>query len=354
MQILQDEHLRLAVALDALAACGIHRRQLHSLRTDAIIVHSTRKQAKEGKEAIAKIERATLFDGYRGVQKSGGEGLVFRTFSCKAPAVHADSSILHCDRPRPHVLPPQNVWVEGACDIEELALHLAGEKRGMLIYGPPGCGKSYLLKRILETVDSAVTVARTHVASSQFEHGLTLSRLKHQIQHGKFSNPLICDEAFMVEEALLRTLCRISFTNEFIILSGDDAQLEPINDTHHGQKVPPLLGSDLLYCLAPIRLELNVCKRSDTGLHDFGLLCRSGSFDECLCQARAVFDCKHQPDIWLTVDNARRQQINEYVNRALAPEDATKLEAVDGTILLYEGANLIATKTIYGVTNAIW
>ena len=67
-----------------------------------------------------------------------------------------------------------------------------------------------------------------------------------------------------------------------------------------------------------------------------------------------MFQCKGQPDIWLTVDNARRQQINEYVNRALAPEDATKLEAVDGTILLYEGANLIATKTIYGVTNAIW
>ena len=113
---------------------------------------------------------------------------------------------------------------------------------------------------------------------------------------------------------------------------------------------------DRIFCTAwpQIRLELNVCKRSDTGLHDFGLLCRSGSFDECLHQARAVLNAQGEPDIWLCVDNARRQQINEYVNRALAPEDATKLEAVDGTILLYEGANLIATKTIYGVTNAIW
>ena len=70
-------------------------------------------------------------------------------------------------------------------------------------------------------------------------------------------------------------------------------------------------------------------------------------------EARAVFQCKREPDTWLTIDNARRQQINEYVNRALAPEEVTKLEAVDGTILLYEGANLIGTKTVYGVTNAI-
>ena len=55
----------------------------------------------------------------------------------------------------------------------------------------------------------------------------------------------------------------------------------------------------------------------------------------------------------MCVDNARRQQINEYVNRALAGEHATKLESADGTILLYEGANLIGSKTVYGITNAI-
>ncbi len=53
-QILQDEHLRVALACDIIAASGIPRRSLHCLRTDAVIVQSTRKQAKRLKKLCRK------------------------------------------------------------------------------------------------------------------------------------------------------------------------------------------------------------------------------------------------------------------------------------------------------------
>ena len=67
-----------------------------------------------------------------------------------------------------------------------------------------------------------------------------------------------------------------------------------------------------------------------------------------------MFQAEGEPAISLTVDNARRQQINKDVNRRLAPEESRLLESEDGPILLYKGAPLIGTKIQYGITNAIW
>ena len=114
------------------------------------------------------------------------------------------------------------------------------------------------------------------------------------------------------------------------------------------------MDSDLLKCIAPVRIELNVCKRSDVALHDFGLLCRRASLAEAMEEARRVFQCKGAPDITLTIDNARRKQINQETQRRLAPEGACCVENEDGPLLLYEGAQLIGTKIQHGVTNAIW
>ena len=67
-----------------------------------------------------------------------------------------------------------------------------------------------------------------------------------------------------------------------------------------------------------------------------------------------MFEAKGQPDISLTIDNARRQQINQKTNSMLAPKESRLLESEDGPILLYKGAPLIGTKIQYGITNAIW
>ena len=71
-------------------------------------------------------------------------------------------------------------------------------------------------------------------------------------------------------------------------------------------------------------------------------------------EARRVFQAEGEPDISLTIDNARRKHINQECNRRLAPKEARLLEGEDGPILLYKGAPLIGIKTNHGITNAIW
>ena len=149
-------------------------------------------------------------------------------------------------------------------------------------------------------------------------------------------------------------MSKISLTNDFMVFAGDDMQLPPINDTFHNCSVPALMHSDLLKCIAPICIELNVCKRSDARLHNFGLGCRDGDLATCLGQARHLFQATDEPEISLTVTNSRRQQINQKVNTRLAPPDARLLEAEDGTIKLYKGAPLIGTKIEPPILNAIW
>ena len=61
-----------------------------------------------------------------------------------------------------------------------------GKVASMILWGPPGTGKSYLIKRVLEILNDAVVCARTHVATSQFDTGITLSRFKHTFQKGFF------------------------------------------------------------------------------------------------------------------------------------------------------------------------
>ena len=95
-----------------------------------------------------------------------------------------------------------------------------------------------------------------------------------------------------------------------------------MNDLYHGQSVPPLMTSDLLKTIAPIRIELNVCKRSDLALHNFGLLCRWESLAHCMDEARRMFKAEGQPGISLTIDNARRKQINQEISSRLAPRVA--------------------------------
>ena len=158
----------------------------------------------------------------------------------------------------------------------------------------------------------------------------------------------------MCENGLLDVVARVALNNDFMIISGDDAQLPPIQDFYHGQRPPSFMDSDLLKGIAPVRIELNVCKRSNAALYDFGLLCRRASLAEALEEARRVFQCEGAPDVTLTVDNARRKEVNQETQRRLASEGACCVENEDGPLLLYEGAQLIGTKIQHGVTNAIW
>ena len=175
------------------------------------------------------------------------------------------------------------------------------------MYGPPGTGKSSLTRKCLELLDNCTVTARTRVACRQFDAAETLSRLKHRVQQGFFNAPLGVDECFLCETALLDVLAKLALQGNFMLLAGDDAQLSPIEVFDN---VPRFIDSDLYKCLAPIRIELTVCKRSDPLLHSFNMLCRRESLEHCLAYARAHFKCEGEPDMTLCADNARRKQIN--------------------------------------------
>ncbi len=104
------------------------------------------------------------------------------------------------------------------------------------------------------------------------------------------------------------------------------------------------MDSDLMKQLAPKRIELNVCKRSDASLHWFSMLCRSSTLDPMMAEARRCFQCQGDPEICLVLDNRRRQELNEEANQRLAPPCSQLLEAEDGPILLYQGIPLIGSK----------
>ena len=97
---------------------------------------------------------------------------------------------------------------------------------------------------------------------------------------------------------------------------------------------PPLIASraggvdsDLMKELAPTRMELNVCKRSDAALHWLNILCPSSTLETMLAEARRSCHYQGDPVICVTRDNRRRQEINEETNKSLATPDSQLLEA---------------------------
>ena len=148
----------------------------------------------------------------------------------------------------------------------------------------------------------------------------------------------------MCEVSLLDVVAKVALTGAQILLSGDDAQLPPIGNLWHGMVPPSFLDSDLMKDLAPVRIELTRCKRSDASLHWFNLLCRTSPLETMMAEARRSFQCQGEPDICLTLDNRRRQEINELTNQRLAPPGSQCLQTEDGPILLYQGTPLIGTK----------
>ena len=174
----------MALVLEALNF--IPRHHIKFFRTDAIFLQTPIAVAKKAKRALLQATRETLhcpsswltFNGPSLVQGTSGEGQMFRVFNCQLP-VEQQKSILFDQRTRtpPHLLPAVQVFREGETAIEVLALKLTREKRSFLLYGPPGVGKSHLMRRCLEQLDLVTCAARTHVASRQFEAGETLSRL---------------------------------------------------------------------------------------------------------------------------------------------------------------------------------
>ena len=59
-QILQMEHVKIAYALEFLSQCGIPRRNINFLRTDAIILSTAKKKMILAKQGLVNVTRKTL------------------------------------------------------------------------------------------------------------------------------------------------------------------------------------------------------------------------------------------------------------------------------------------------------
>lgn len=371
-QILQDEHLRMAIALEILSTCGIRQHQIKCCKTDAWYIVCKPWLAKKAQKALVSATFENMhkpsgclhWNGPIHVESSTGEGPVFRFAHCEMCTVEKCSLFeqdLVCS---PQLVPDIQVFREGQEDVRELALTLTREKRNFILFGAPGTGKSTLLResfKLLPQDDQGrplvTCCGRTHVASRQFDDGITLSRLKHKIQKGRRLKGAFClDELFMTECALLDVVAKIALHgNVQMFFAGDDCQLPPIGNTFHGHIPPDLMTSDFMKGLAPVMIELNVCHRADQTLHNYGLLCRGDySLDFLLAEARSLFCATGDPDICLCLSNDRRRSINQETNTRLKAQDATLLETNDGPAWLYKGLKLIGCKNDYKILNGCW
>ena len=115
-----------------------------------------RPSARRRRRAVGAASRARAAAGPLRVSFPGDD--THMLISVKGYGVkgsHKDGTILEIERRDPNVLPEIEVFREGECNVEELALQLAREERSFLLRGPPGTGKSHLLKRVLELVHDA-------------------------------------------------------------------------------------------------------------------------------------------------------------------------------------------------------
>ena len=160
-QILQQEHMKIALALEFLDSCQIPRASINYLRTDAIILSTPKKKMQLAKQGLLSVTRETLnkpkawfFKRPTVMENSTGEGEIFRVFNCELP-VQEKNGILFHQKPRrtPYLMPACEIFREGECDVTELALKLCAEKRRFCVYGSAGCGKSTLVKKCLELID---------------------------------------------------------------------------------------------------------------------------------------------------------------------------------------------------------
>lgn len=179
-------------------------------------------------------------------------------------------------------LPPR-VWAtiteEAQVDIFPRSLDAVLGGGGCQLTGPPGTGKSHMIRRLKEALDERgirhTSVAPTHAACKQIG-GQTLHRFCHRMfRRGdvpKLGGVLICDEIGFVGAALLTLLAEVKLSNPDLVfvVCGDWNQLPPICDTW-GLGAPITRAqrehSGLIHQLAAgNHCRLTQCRRSDQAL----------------------------------------------------------------------------------------
>jgi len=166
-------------------------------------------------------------------------------------------------------------------NFENLSENIILNNKSILINGQAGCGKTYLLKQIIDKLEKlnkkiiklAPTNKATRMIDGQTIHkfyiSLALSKVGENkiIQNLKNIDYIIVDEISMVHEIFYRMFVLIKkyCPNIKFIICGDYKQLKPVNDRYNGNYKDSLPLFDL--CDGQ-RLTLNKCRRSDKKLFE--------------------------------------------------------------------------------------
>jgi hypothetical protein len=211
------EHVRVAQALYVLNRLRVPPRNVLCIKTDAVVFHASAKTAASLQTQIGSLTYRDL-SGLRGLyeppifveerrrreqtrpQVIPSEASAFRMRPGQFAAQHRLPSV------EPHhiqqVSPPESVS-------EERARVLIQEGQSLLILGPPGTGKTFLMKQLVEELRAAgkrvVIVAKTHCAVQNASGDHTANHFVHKyVLNGSTSaHCIVIEEISQMDVALL-------------------------------------------------------------------------------------------------------------------------------------------------------
>jgi hypothetical protein len=205
--------------------------------------------------------------------------------------------------------------------------HIIGRRRSAFVSGPPGTGKSYVLKRVAEELraqkETVRVISLTHVAARNVDGQTAHSFVHRFVKHGRFKGWLLIDEVSMLNLPLLVALETLSLAECKIVCFGDFDQLGPICNSWRGCPMPARIFKDSRlmksWCDCTI-FQMTQCRRSDAAHFDWYTRVPQMDLESAVEEAKERFPSNTRDADWnLTISHWRRMKLNhELQTRATA------------------------------------
>ena len=364
--ILDTERVRLAMIYRGMLQKGVARRDVILCNTDCVTFLPRKRKAKCGffvDTSFADLKRA------RGIA---------RIASCGISSTESTEKVFRCEPTEKRMLGGQYrlpvrdkkpiALVDRGWKIVD-ATEALGRNEGCMLHGPPGVGKSYLCRQLVEMLralgETCVLCAKTHVASKNLgPAAVTLDHFIWKFLYGTCrATWIVIDEISMCSVAELNFLQRLKHDQKRFLLLGDLFQHGPIGGHVHCGNILSddcVRSSQILQILSDNNLmELRENKRSDQALYDFYTSIiwthMETPLEELIASAKAKYPRQPGwPSISLVIPHVERQRINRAQNEATKPPHAVLLEGADGPAWWYPSIRLVAhlQGTSRGIMNA--
>jgi len=203
--------------------------------------------------------------------------------------------------------------------------HVIGQRKSAMLTGPPGSGKSVVLRKLAEELraqgETVKIISLTHVAARNVEGQTAHSFVHGFVQNGRYEGWLFIDEISMMTLPLLAHLETLRLGKVKILCFGDFDQLPSINNSWRGEAVDSRVfqHSRLMktWCDCTI-LRLTQGRRCDTAHFDYYCKVPAMDLETAIVDARARHPAAPgtSADWNLTISHYRRMQLNEDLQEA--------------------------------------